>query len=69
MKKTIAFFVLLLSIGVSQPSLAQAPDPNDFFDEDPNPGDAPIDVNLTLLLTGGLFYGLYVLRNNKTKKA
>jgi hypothetical protein len=69
MKKTIAFLVLLLSIGFSQPSLAQAPDPNDFFDDDPNPGDAPIDVNLSLLLTGGLLYGLYVLKSNKTKKA
>ena len=69
MKKTIAFLVLLLSIGFSQPSLAQAPDPNDFFGDDPNPADAPIDVNLSLLLTGGLLYGLYVLKSNKTKKA
>lgn len=69
MKKTIAFLVILLSIGFSQSSLAQAPDPNDFFEEDPNPGDAPIDESILFLLGAGLCYGLYFINESRKKKA
>jgi hypothetical protein len=67
MKKGIAILVLLMVFGVNYESIAQAPDPNDFFDEDPNPGDAPIDENVLLLLGAGLLYGFYFIKTNKKK--
>jgi hypothetical protein len=69
MKKNILLVVLLMVFGFSFNVAAQAPDPNDFFDDEPNPGDAPIDENVLLLLGAGLGYGLYLLKANKNKKA
>lgn len=69
MKKNILLIVLLMVFGFSVNIAAQAPDPNDFFDEEPNPNDAPIDENLLLLLGAGLGYGWYLLKANKNKKA
>ena len=70
MKKNIAIILLLLfTFSVPFESKAQAPDPNDFFDDDPNPNDAPIDENLLALMGAGLFLGLYLIKANNKKYA
>ena len=69
MKKNILLVVLLMVFGISFNIAAQAPDPNDFLDDEPNPGDVPIDENLLLLLGAGLGYGLYLLKANKSNQA
>lgn len=69
MKKNILLVVLLMVFGFSFNIAAQAPDPNDFFEDEENPGDAPIDKNLLLLLGAGLGYGLYLLKTNESNKS
>lgn len=71
MKKSITICMLLLTFGLPFIGLANgnAPDPNDFLEDEFNPTDAPIDENLLYILGAGMFFGFYMIKPKKNNKA